>query len=649
MASSGSTYDAPHHRSSATSVRSGVTAGRVALVLVGFLLGITVSLLFLSPVRRPPTRPPLPSVVTRRKNTPPVLPLTHEEGDLPTAARSEEGESSSPPPKRGISGVGRRATVVGRTDDDVQDKGAPGADDDVDRRVRNGGTTVSDGTAAGDGGGDDGVPPTTAASPAESAGAADTSMKALYADTAEAIVALAKSRAIADTIMLIPVNDGYLDFGLNLLCSLGNLTSARSGGASVSHEKNLVATPPPSPPPSAMLAAMLHIDSRLRRVGRGYLFVAMDPIVAMKLKSLGLPTVADPDVPFVSSASAAWADPKFHKLVCTKLYAVRRMLRAGLTVVLSDADIVYRKDFWPYVRVVDGSSSPSSVPSELADQLNFMSSSRATNHQRDAAVETGVGDARLDVMWSIGSCHRDLPDNFQLGSGDGLAKINTGFYAMRASSATVSLVTKAVEHCSRAELTGDQPAINAVLEEERRNRPQRASSHEEGGSQATAASASRTGGYGFFDGCLFANGCIYFKHLCKGLIMPDPKLPRRVRDGIRQRLGPAYFSGKAIAKAKEGDAHQRGSVEAGDGEAAQGRREAAHGGNTPRHGEERVTEGDPLPRRSPFLPAGVIARDDPVMVHANFLVGKKDKIKHLTKYGLWDDACIARWREPLLK
>jgi hypothetical protein len=35
------------------------------------------------------------------------------------------------------------------------------------------------------------------------------------------------------------------------------------------------------------------------------------------------------------------------------------------------------------------------------------------------------------------------------------------------------------------------------------------------------------------------------------------------------------------------------------------------------------------------------------LVHANFLVGKKNKIKHLAKYQLWDTECVAHFRRRL--
>jgi hypothetical protein len=324
----------------------------------------------------------------------------------------------------------------------------------------------------------------------------------------------------------------------------------------------------------------------------------------------------DPTIPFVSSKSTQWADPNFHKLVCTKLFPVIRMLELGINVILSDADIVFLKDPVPFFR-------------------------------RD-----------LSLTFSIGSCHRELKDNTPV---DGLAKLNTGFYWAQATTGVVHLFRRALKVCRTSSLTGDQPALNTILEQDRggnvhhnpsargkaigmsslapgetqppfsigsngdssdakKNGAPRGRANDEqqvpksdedplanamanpvgegaDGQPAEEGGGGRRGGkgekkegkngkgggkskkdkgidpkeysYGFFDGCLFANGCIYFKHLCQNATYP----PSQVAKGL-----------------------------------------------TP-----------------PFR------RNDPVMVHANFLVGKKEKLKHLQKYDLWDAQCIAGW------
>ena len=335
---------------------------------------------------------------------------------------------------------------------------------------------------------------------------ADAALKAklLKAVPEDSIEATAIRRSAAGTLFVIPVNDGYIDFGLNLLCSMQRLGLFR------------------------------RVNAASRDIGGGYLFVAMDELALEKLTRMGLPVVKDPDVPFVSSKSAAWGDPKFHALVCTKLIPVLRFLRAGLNVVLSDADIVFRQDPFPFVR-------------------------------RD-----------LGMTFTIGSCHKDLPDNFNLASNDGLAKLNTGFYHAVSSPGVISLLARALENCRASHLTGDQPAINTVLHDDQNK-----------------GLPGYT--YGFFDGCLFANGCIFFKHLCANTTMPDPR--------------PAIASGVKGAAAVTKKVASRKLVGAGA-----------------------------------TVPAEHIRRDDPVMVHANFLVGKKDKIKHLRRYDLWAEQCIATWR-----
>lgn len=280
-----------------------------------------------------------------------------------------------------------------------------------------------------------------------------------------------------DRVFLIPVNSGYLDFALNLACSL------------------------------AVLRGIDTTDKAAITQIRGLLFVAMDSEVLGNLSALGMPVASDPEIPFVSSKSASWADPKFHSLVCTKLIPVRNVLsHTNISVLLSDADIVFVQDPVPYLR------------------------------------------DDVDITWSIGSCHRDLPDNFNFAQdASGIAKLNTGFYFAHAKPSVISLLNSAFSVCRSSELTGDQPAINQVMKSDLESK------------------AKMDYSYGFFDGCLFANGCVYFKHLCANVTTPDT---------------------------------QRGAD-----------------------------------------------RRNPVMVHANFLVGKKEKVRHLRKYGLWNERCIATIKE----
>lgn len=328
----------------------------------------------------------------------------------------------------------------------------------------------------------------------------------------ETIEEFCMRRAVNGTLFVIPVNDGYVDFGLNLLCSIEKLPdlTTKWGGSET-------------------------FSSRNGTVGQGFVFVAMDETAYKRLRKMNLPVVIDPDVPFVSSKSAAWADPNFHKLVCTKLIPVLRLLKARINVVLSDADIVFRHDPTPFLR----------------DDLS--------------------------LVFSLGSCHRDLADGYDFSAGDGIAKLNTGFYYASYSKPIVSMFERALKVCQSSHLTGDQPAINSVLAEDLAQ----AHRHTDHGLAYS---------YGFFDGCLFANGCIFFKGLCANTTMFDPRL----HAGKSVRVGGKVKASKLV-------------------------------------GREAV-------------PKDHIRRDDPVLVHANFLVGKKDKIKHLRKYRLWEEDCIGAWR-----
>ena len=178
----------------------------------------------------------------------------------------------------------------------------------------------------------------------------------------------------------------------------------------------------------------------------------------------------------------------------------------------------------------------------------------------------------MDLLWSIGSCHRDIADNFDFSkSAQGIEKLNTGFYVAHPTPSVIKLLSRAFVVCSNGHLTGDQPALNEVILTDLQKASK--SSVAKPKTDKLPARGSLGYSYGFFDGCLFANGCIFFKHLCANVT----GAPR----GVAPAIGKKYH------------------------------------------------------------------RNDPVLVHANFLVGKKEKIKHLVKYGLWDDRCIAKWKQPL--
>ena len=119
---------------------------------------------------------------------------------------------------------------------------------------------------------------------------------------------LPKLRAKDKTIILIPANLGYIQFALNLVCSLRRLKI------------------------------------------RHYALLAMDNEVLREFQKRRLPVYVDPDLPFVTSKSAQWAEANFHKLVCTKLVPVINLLKLGYNVLFTDADIVWRRDPFPFVK-----------------------------------------------------------------------------------------------------------------------------------------------------------------------------------------------------------------------------------------------------------------------------------------------------------
>ncbi|KAJ9467068.1 Beta-arabinofuranosyltransferase RAY1 [Diplonema papillatum] len=230
---------------------------------------------------------------------------------------------------------------------------------------------------------------------------------------------LPKARAQNRTIIVVPANLGYIEFALNIICSF-----------------------------------------RALRISN-YVLLAMDKDVLSEFVTRSLPVYADPGLPFITSKSAQWAEANFHKLVCTKLVPVTNLLKAGLHVILSDADIVWRKNPFAHLRW------------------------------------------DLSLTFSIGSCHKSLRDNADL-SKDKVAKLNTGFYFAQSDPSVIKLFERAYGVCKRGSLTGDQPAINTVIHQD-------LTGHDR--MQYT---------YGFFDGCLFANGCVYFKHLCANDSKSDP-------------------------------------------------------------------------------------------------------------------------------
>lgn len=360
------------------------------------------------------------------------------------------------------------------------------------------------------------------------------------------------SKGFENVLTIIPVNDGYIDFGLNLMCSLFNVSLRGAEGFKGRTSTNDInRTTNELPTPIWMNGNPLGEEggeggnSNINY--EGFVFTSMDRNAHEALVQMGLPVFHDPDLPFVTSKSAAWADPKFHALVCTKLIPVQRALRLGLRVVLADADIVFLRNPVPYM------------------------------------MRTDVG-----LTFSIGSCHKDLPDNFHFTS-DGIEKLNTGFYIAHPTKGILRMITKALEVCSGSTLTGDQPAINSVIQGDWDSgllRRKGQSPKPQGGDSGDAAVEGYS--YSFFDGCLFANGCVYFKHLCQN----TTTYPRHMHEYWRAMERNEPNSAVEVMKL------------------------------TPRN-------------------------KDPVMVHANFLVGKKEKVKHLRKYGLWDDQCISSWRSRL--
>lgn len=268
-----------------------------------------------------------------------------------------------------------------------------------------------------------------------------------------------------NTLMLIPVNFGYLDFALNLLCSIRRLE--------------------------------IH----------NYIFLAFDEKVFDAMLAMNLPVYMDKEMPPVLSETKGWGQREFRELLCHKLIAVINCLKKEINVILVDADIVFKQDPRMYLRW------------------------------------------DMDLTFSIGSCEFALPDNADPAVLEN-AKVNTGFFLARANPRIIRAFTRAHEICSATygvgvqesgDIMDDQDAINEVIW--RQHDPR-------------LDYSDQFISYGFLNGCIFANGCVYFKRLCK---------------------------------------NQTGY-------------------------------------------------NNEVLVHANFLVGKEEKIHNLNKTGNWDAKCIERFK-----
>ena len=270
------------------------------------------------------------------------------------------------------------------------------------------------------------------------------------------------SRVLNNTLIIIPLNMGYLEFGLNLLCSLRKLEITN------------------------------------------YIFLAMDESVFDILLAKRIPVYMDKALPFVMSEAGMFGEEKFHRLLCLKLLPVINLLKKGVNVLFTDADIVWLRDPTPFLRW------------------------------------------DLDLTISIGGCQAYLPDNLELSLSDDVSMC-TGFYFVQAKISMIDMFSRTHQACMSGHLpdqkwqgaqVDDQTAMNSVVDDDQ---------------VFGSFSGAQKYHYGFFDGCRFANGCVYFKHVCKGM---------------------------------EG------------------------------YNEE-------------------------VIVHANFLVGKKEKIHNLNRTGLWYETCIS--------
>ena len=266
------------------------------------------------------------------------------------------------------------------------------------------------------------------------------------------------SRVLNNTLILIPLNMGYLEFGLNLLCSLRKLK----------------------------------IDN--------YIFLAMDEKVLDVLLAKRIPVYMDKALPFVMSEAGRYGEDKFHRLLCLKLLPVINLLKKGVNVLFTDADIVWLRDPTPHLRW------------------------------------------DLDLTITIGGCQTHLEDN----SGWALKNsMCTGFYFAQATPAMIDLFSRALDRCKSLSDDEDEKVDDQVALNELTVRDMELAMNDDAFKMKYS--------YGYFDGCRFANGCVFFKHLCKGM------------KGYKEE----------------------------------------------------------------------------VIVHANYLVGKKEKIHNLNRTGLWYESCIA--------
>ena len=168
------------------------------------------------------------------------------------------------------------------------------------------------------------------------------------------------SRVLNNTLILIPLNMGYLEFGLNLLCSLRKLNITN------------------------------------------YIFLAMDEKVFDVLLAKRIPVYMDKALPFVMSEAGSFGEEKFHRLLCLKLLPVISLLKKGVNVLFTDADIVWLRDPTPYLRW------------------------------------------DLDLTITIGGCQTHLSDNGKI---PWQASMCTGFYFVQAKPSMIDLFTRTQTVC----------------------------------------------------------------------------------------------------------------------------------------------------------------------------------------------------------
>eukprot|EP00992_Anisonema_acinus_P014138 TRINITY_DN9120_c0_g1_i2.p1 TRINITY_DN9120_c0_g1~~TRINITY_DN9120_c0_g1_i2.p1 ORF type:complete len:403 (+),score=79.89 TRINITY_DN9120_c0_g1_i2:73-1281(+) len=115
------------------------------------------------------------------------------------------------------------------------------------------------------------------------------------------------------TILIIPVNGGWHELGVNLWCSLQKVTKG--------------------------------LRSEMT-------FLAFDDTAFRSLRRLSLPVYMDPLISIQAEGAKEWGSAKFNSIVCSKLSAVLHLQRRGYTVVLVDADVVALAD--PLAHLPDG-------------------------------------------------------------------------------------------------------------------------------------------------------------------------------------------------------------------------------------------------------------------------------------------------------